>query len=196
MGAFRRVAVGALGLRAGDTVVELGCGTGLNFPLLQQAIGPRGKIIGVDMTEAMLTKARERISRQGWRNVELAHCDVAQYEFKRHVDGILSTFAMEFVAEYDDLIRRSAALNPGKHLTVADLKLPQGGLARLAPLLLTLARPYGTTMDLANRRPWESVVNYLEGATVKEFYFGCAYIASGRRDGATVSGPKRPSKSP
>src|SRR5271165_28937 len=76
MGAFRRAAVGALALCAGDTVVELGCGTGLNFPLLQRAVGPRGKIIGVDMTDAMLAKASERISKHGWTNIELVQSDI------------------------------------------------------------------------------------------------------------------------
>ena len=38
--------VQALGLRAGDTVVDVACGTGLNFPMLEKAIGPGGRIIG------------------------------------------------------------------------------------------------------------------------------------------------------
>jgi hypothetical protein len=89
---------------------------------------------------------------------------------------------MQFVPEYHDLIRRcSAVLNPGKHLVVGDLKRPDGRLARLAPFLLTLARPYGTTMDLADRRPWESIGSYLGNINIKEFYFGYAYVASGRR---------------
>jgi ubiquinone/menaquinone biosynthesis C-methylase UbiE len=44
--AYRKHAVEALGLQKGDTVVDLGCGTGLNFSLLQEQIGPQGKIIG------------------------------------------------------------------------------------------------------------------------------------------------------
>lgn len=188
MSAFRTACVGALALRPGDTVVELGCGTGLNFGLLQQAVGPNGKIAGVDMTDAMLARAEERVRRQGWRNVELIQSDATRYEFRSQVDGILSTFALEFVAEYDDLIRRcSIALNPGRHLAIGDLKLPDGALAHLAPLLLPLARPYGTTMDLANRRPWESVGAYLDDARVREFYFGYAYLAAGtRRNGSSA----------
>lgn len=182
MGTFRRTAVAALELCAGDTVVELGCGTGLNFPLLERAVGPSGKIIGVDMTDAMLAKARERISRHGWSNIELVQSDVAKYVFQRRVDGILSTFVMEFISEYDDLIRRcSAALIPGRSLVVGDLKHPGGHLARMTPFLLGLARPYGTTLDLADRRPWESFRTYLGDTKLKEFYFGCAYLAYGRR---------------
>src|SRR5215813_9089883 len=61
-------AVQALGLRTGDTVIDMACGTGLNFPLLQQAIGPGGRILGVDLTDAMLTRAQARIEANGWSN--------------------------------------------------------------------------------------------------------------------------------
>ena len=54
--AQRRRAVQALGLRAGDSVVDIACGTGLNFPLIEEAIGPDGRIVGVDLTDAMLAQ--------------------------------------------------------------------------------------------------------------------------------------------
>src|ERR1700742_3284812 len=50
--------VHALGLRPGDTVVDMACGTGLNFPLLEKAVGPGGRIVGVDLTDAMLARAQ------------------------------------------------------------------------------------------------------------------------------------------
>jgi len=59
--AYRRIAVEALSLKRGDTVVEIGCGTGLNFGLIEQQIGPKGKLIGVNLTEQMLAKAHKRI---------------------------------------------------------------------------------------------------------------------------------------
>ena len=90
--AYRRMAVKALSLHPGDTVVEIGCGTGLNFQLLRQAVGSSGKIIGVDLTDAMLAQARKRVEDEGWSNVELVQSDAAQYEFPNGVDGIISTF--------------------------------------------------------------------------------------------------------
>ena len=59
--AYREMAVQQLKLSPGKTVVEIGCGTGLNFPILKKALGPDGKIIGVDLTKDMLNRARERI---------------------------------------------------------------------------------------------------------------------------------------
>src|SRR3954470_23718469 len=65
--AQRLRAVRALGLRPGDTVVDIACGTGLNFPLIEEAIGPEGRIVGVDLTDAMLSRAEDRIAANGWR---------------------------------------------------------------------------------------------------------------------------------
>ncbi|RJQ48340.1 MAG: methyltransferase domain-containing protein [Nitrospiraceae bacterium] len=59
--AYREKAVQALDFQSGDTVVEIGCGTGLNFSLLQNYVGPEGKIIGVDLTDAMLEQAGRRV---------------------------------------------------------------------------------------------------------------------------------------
>ncbi|HEX3307506.1 MAG TPA: methyltransferase domain-containing protein, partial [Streptosporangiaceae bacterium] len=68
-------AVHALGLRPGDTVVDIACGTGLNFPLLEKVIGPGGRIVGVDLTDAMLARAQDRIKANGWSNVSLVQAD-------------------------------------------------------------------------------------------------------------------------
>src|SRR5215213_4573356 len=74
----RRRAVAALGLKPGDTVLEIGAGTGRNFPYLVEAVGPSGTIIGVDASPGMLAKARKLIERHGWSNVELLQQDATQ----------------------------------------------------------------------------------------------------------------------
>ena len=78
---YRQQAIAALHLKPGDTVIENACGTGLNFALCQKANGPQGKIIGVDVTDAMLAQAERRIKSNGWENVELAHRDARDYPF-------------------------------------------------------------------------------------------------------------------
>src|SRR5947209_14946962 len=88
--AQRLRAVQALGLRPGDSVIDVACGTGLNFPLLQKAIGPGGRIVGVDLTDAMLARAEDRVEANGWSNVSLVQADAAGFGFPAEVDGILS----------------------------------------------------------------------------------------------------------
>ena len=170
-----------LKLRPGDTVVEVGCGTGLNFPLLQRVSGPAGRIIGVALTDAMLAQARRRIEREGWRNVDLVACDAARYAFPGRLGGILSTFALMMVPEYESVIERGArALAPGRRWVVADLKIAEWPGARLcARALVPFYRPFGVTLDLAGRHPWESIARHMKNATVSPRFFGFAYVATG-----------------
>jgi demethylmenaquinone methyltransferase/2-methoxy-6-polyprenyl-1,4-benzoquinol methylase len=183
--AYRKKAVEALGLHKGDTVVEIGCGTGLNFPLLHDAVGESGKIIGVDLTDAMLAQAEKRVKENGWSNVELVHSDVTQYRFPEGVSGIISTFALTLVPEFDEVIRNGRdALEPGGRWVILDFKFPSNWLSSLTPLAIFLMRPFGVTEDLAERHLWESIGNYFEDASVTNVYGGFAYIAAGMRNGS------------
>ena len=62
---LRRETIGSLHLQPGQTVLDVACGTGRNFPLILEKIGPSGKLVGVDYTAAMLDRARERVKREG-----------------------------------------------------------------------------------------------------------------------------------
>lgn len=190
--AHRRRAVEALNLHRGDTVVEIGCGTGLNFSLLQEAVGPEGRIIGVDLTDAMLDQALRRVRKNGWTNVELVQSDAASYQFPPRVDGIISTLVLSLVPEFDRVIQNgSEALAPGKRWVILDLKVPSGRLSYLTPLLLPLVRPFGATREAVTRRPWESLNRYLEKTWLTDIYLGLAYIAVGE---AGVEAPLTPRK--
>jgi len=180
---YRRKAVNALALNRGDIVVEIGCGTGLNFSLLQQVVGPEGKIIGVDMTTHMLKKASDRVKKMGWTNVELVHEDAAEFRFPPGLGGIISTFALTLVPEFDTVIRNGCStLSPGGKWVVLDFKLPSNPFTSLfTPALIFLTKPFGVERGLSDRQPWESMKKYLANVSVTDLYFGFTYIASGKR---------------
>ncbi|MFB6071485.1 MAG: class I SAM-dependent methyltransferase [Halobacterium sp.] len=90
---LRKHAVDALDLSAGDTVVDLGCGTGANLRHLRAAVGPSGTVVGVDLTPGMLARAGERVERAGWRNVHLVRGDAAGPPVD-DVDAVLATFVV------------------------------------------------------------------------------------------------------
>lgn len=178
--AYRKRAIAALRLRPGDTVVEIGCGTGLNFGLLEDAIGTEGRLIGGDLTDAMLSQARERVAASGWRNVELVESSAAAFRFPPEVDGIVSTFALTLEPDFDRVIKDGAqALKPGRRWVILDLKLPSDWLRHLAPALIFLVRPFAVSAEVAKRHPWESLRQHLKHVIVQELYFGVTYVAVG-----------------
>ena len=188
-GDYREKAVRALQLRAGGVVVDIGCGTGQNLALLEQAVGPTGTIIGVDLTDRALKEARKLVISQGWKNVVLIESDAATFVFPTHVDAILSTFALTLVPEFDDVIRRgSESLVEGGRFALLDFRLPAGWQSHLAPLGAMLTAPVGVSKDLAARHPWESVARRLQGFKIEEYYGGFVYLAAGERKTDALAG--------
>jgi ubiquinone/menaquinone biosynthesis C-methylase UbiE len=182
---WRREAVKRLDLKHGDLVVDIGCGTGLNFPWLQEAVGPQGRIIGVDLTDAMLERARLRVAKAGWKNVELVQADATQYQFPTQVDGILSTFALTFVPDGARVIQNGCrALAPGRRWVVLDMAWPAALPVWFHPLLffLRLSR-YGITGEVIRRRPWQTVWSTMQQSLVEverqPLWMGFFYLAWG-----------------
>jgi ubiquinone/menaquinone biosynthesis C-methylase UbiE len=185
--AQRLRAVRALGLRPGDSVVDLACGTGLNFPLIEQAIGPDGRIVGVDLTDAMLARARDRIETNGWSNVSLVQADAAEFDFPAEVDAILSTYALSHVPECADVIAHgAAALSERGRWVVLDLKVPVNTPRWLAQLGTATVRHFASVDEWIMRRPWEAIRAAMREELVDvswtELFFGTAFLAAGSRD--------------
>jgi len=179
--AYRKIGVKALNLKKGDTVVEIGCGTGLNFRFLRDEVGSKGNIIGVDMTPEMLQEARKRIRRNGWQNVTLVQSDAAEYQFPEKIGGIISTFALTLVPEYDKVIQKGAAtLSPNARFVVVDFKKPDKWPMWIIKLFVILTRPFGVSLDIADRHPWESMDRYMTIVEFRELYFGALYLCVGK----------------
>jgi ubiquinone/menaquinone biosynthesis C-methylase UbiE len=172
----RRRAVAALGVKAGDTVLEIGAGTGRNFPYLVEAVGPTGTVIGVDASKGMLAEARKLIERSGWSNVQLLHQDAAQLEVDRDVDGVLFSLSYSVLPEPRPALARAwERLRPSSRVVVMDMGLTQGGphrlLAPIARLLVKFA-PGDAYSD-----PWSDLAHYGPVET-KRFLLGFFYVSA------------------
>jgi ubiquinone/menaquinone biosynthesis C-methylase UbiE len=186
-------AVQALRLRPGDSVVDIACGTGLNFPLIEEVIGPDGRIVGVDLTDAMLAQAQHRIETKGWSNISLVQADAADFDFPTEVDAILSTYALTQVPECAEVIAHgAAALCGGGRWVVLDLKVPANAPRWLARLGTAVVRPFASIDEWIMRRPWEAIraamQEELTDLSWTELFFGTAFLAAGSRRPTTVGG--------
>jgi demethylmenaquinone methyltransferase/2-methoxy-6-polyprenyl-1,4-benzoquinol methylase len=172
----RRRAVAALGLKPGDTVLEIGAGTGRNFPYLVDAVGPSGTVIGVDASKGMLAEARRLIERRGWSNVQLLRQDATQLQLDRDVNGALFSLSYSALPEPRPALARAwERLRPNARVVVMDMGLTQSRWHRLlAPIsrLLVKLGPGDAYSD-----PWSDLATY---GTVKteRFLAGFYYVSS------------------
>lgn len=180
---YRKMIVGFLELSKGDIVVEIGCGTGLNFSLVLDAIGPKGKLIGVDITDQMLEQAKKRIQKNGWKNVELVQKDISEYDFPNELDGVFSTGALQYTPQYDQVIKKCYnALKIGKKIAIFDLKMSQGISRIFAPVLLFFINPFRADREYIRRCAWKSIEKYFEKTMFQERYGGFLYFSVGEKD--------------
>jgi demethylmenaquinone methyltransferase/2-methoxy-6-polyprenyl-1,4-benzoquinol methylase len=188
--AQRLRAVRALGLRAGDSVIDIACGTGLNFPLLEEVVGPEGRIVGVDLTDAMLARAQDRIEANSWSNISLVQADAVGFDFPAGVDAILSTYALSQVPESAEVIAHgAAALSAGGRWVVLDLKVPGITPGWVEHLGTAMVRPFAAIDEWIMRRPWEAIraamQDELADVSWTELFFGTAFLAAGSRGPGT-----------
>ena len=110
-----------LGLTGGERVLEIGCGTGALTVPVAEAIGERGSLVAVDISEPMLEAARQRVAERGLRNVTLSHGDAQVFEFEpAGFDLATSRMGVMFFADPAAAFRNiGGALKPGRRLVFA-----------------------------------------------------------------------------
>jgi len=128
---WRARTVESLDLDPGDTVVEMGCGTGANVPHLRGAVGPEGRVVGVDLTQGMLRRASERVDREGWSNVELVQADATRPPVAGPVDAVLATFVVGMFADPRPAVDRWVGmLAPGGRIALLNAGRSDRAVAR------------------------------------------------------------------
>lgn len=175
---LRQRTVERLQLQPGDTVLDLACGTGLNFPYIEEQITSQGTLVAFDYSAAMLTAARQRAQRNGWRNVEFLQGDAATLTLPYQVDGVLSTLGVSAIPHHREALERSVnALKTGGRIALLDAQLPTGIWRVFNPLLAAL---YG---QLASWDPKKNIPVDLEAIvgqiTMEEYNGGTMYIVLG-----------------
>lgn len=173
---WRRDLIDALDLAPGDTVVDLCCGTGANLAMLAKAVGPRGLVIGVDLSEGMLDEALKKTSAQEISNVELIRADVEAFEVPRCASAVLSTFGLEMVPQYDNVVRRCADSLPGeRRFGLLGVKYPERWPDFLVRVLEGLVKPSGATREYRTFQPWTSAARHMRQLSYQEYLAGAAY---------------------
>jgi ubiquinone/menaquinone biosynthesis C-methylase UbiE len=187
---FRRrgTALKALHPQRGDTVLDLACGTGLNFRHIIEWIGPEGRIVGVDFTRAMLKQARRKLASHRWDGVTLVEGDASRLPLaSESCDAALCAYAMVIIPDYRRAIAEAVrVLKPGGRLVLLEPKLGSALWAKLVTPLVALA---GVGVVHLERRTWEELPGLLEDVSRRDYLGGLVYIASGTKSKERGDGP-------
>ena len=170
--AGRVAGIQMMNLRPGDVVLDLGCGTGLNFPLLVAAVGPSGRVIGLDRSVAMLAVAHKRVAANGWKNVTIVHADATDFDSTDiaadTVDAVIATYSLSVIRHWRSAWANAVAvLKPGARALIVDMQLPTGYARIMRPLARAVCAFGGSDI---RAHPWtvleDGVIN-TDSVTVK-----------------------------
>ena len=181
---LRREAVARLELRRGYSVLDLGCGTGLSFPFLVDAVGPDGRVVGADLSPDQLARARERAAVAGWENVSLVEANAEELSLDGQFDGIISTYTHDIMTSPLAVERAVAHLKPRGRFVALGFVRPTGWRA---PLNLAFVIFYKVLRVPVNwdaetsHRPWTNLERALGRVSVKERLLGTWYRAAGTK---------------
>lgn len=173
---LRRRAVARLALRPGQTVLDLGCGTGLSLPLLRAGVGASGRVIGVEQSPDMVARARQRVHAAGWRNVQLHEAPVESAPALPRADAVLLHFTHDVLQQPDAVARIGAALKPGARVVACGLKWAP---RRRWPLngLVAIAARHSVTAWSGLDAPWALLARRLGPCELEPALGGAAYLA-------------------
>lgn len=117
------VPTGGAGIKEGDTVLDLGSGAGNDAFVARRLVGDRGKVIGIDMTEAMIEKARANNANVGYANVEFRLGEIENLPVESAcVDVVLSNCVLNLVPDKRKAFAEiSRVLKPGGHFSISDI---------------------------------------------------------------------------
>jgi demethylmenaquinone methyltransferase/2-methoxy-6-polyprenyl-1,4-benzoquinol methylase len=178
---LRLDAMARLGLQPGQTVLDLGCGTGLSLAPLASAVGPRGRVIGVEQCPAMLAVARGRLAHSPGAAVDLLLAPVEEAAFDEDLlaDAALFHFTHDILQRPEAIARTLRHLKPGARVVACGLQWAPPW-SWVSNLWVFSAALYSTSTLAHLDQPWRLLASALPDWQVRSQWAGAVYLGWGR----------------
>jgi ubiquinone/menaquinone biosynthesis C-methylase UbiE len=175
---YRRRTVELLDLQHGEAVVDVACGTGLNFEPIIQRIGPEGRLFGIDLSPDMLARARERAVVGGWDNVDLINAPMERAVVPEAADAALLALTHDVMRSPAALRKVIDCLRPNGRIAVLGVKWAPRWAFPINLVVRMISKRFVTTLE-GYDRPWNLLQKLMPNLQVKPVLLGAAYLASG-----------------
>jgi arsenite methyltransferase len=177
---LRERTIALLQLRPGQTVLDVGAGTGLSYALLRQGVGEQGLVMAFEQSPDMFEQARVRVAREGWQNIWQACTSAETVKLPALADAVLFNYVHDVSrtpAAVDNIMRQ---VKPGAPIAVAGMKFFPWWTGPLNLLPWLKNRPYNAhAADLWH--PWNHIERWCERFARVSTQSGMGYIACGLR---------------
>ena len=185
-GGERRIRERALkhaGLREGERVLDVGCGTGNAAFLIACRVGLNGEVVGIDLSEKMLEKGRRKLAKTGARNVTFFRANAEDLPFPDKSFDKVTFFAvlheMNHEGRLNTLKKVCRVLKPGGRVLISDLGVPERVMGKLLMKAVLLVE--GETAKEMVRRGLDAEVREAAGESLrvverKSVFFGLGEI--------------------
>lgn len=191
---LRIALVDALDPARGDTVVDVGCGTGATLPYLRDRVGSGGTVVGVDFAPGAVSRARTRIERAGWTNVAVCRGDGTRLPI-RNADAVAASFLVGMLPDPAGTVGDWLATLDPERVALLDLarsyRLPGRVANPLFRLGVRASAPPGTAahhgespaqvLDQRVAAAHRTVLEACAGTSHETRLGGFAYLSAGRR---------------
>ena len=175
----RARAIEALQLQPGDVVLDAGCGTGFCFEMIENAIGPRGKLIGIEPSPAMLARASGRVDDAGWKNVALLNSSGEAAQLPSAPNAILFSYTHDLIRSRIGLANLFEQSQPGARIAAAGTQLFPRWFCPGTWYLYYSHRGYITNFE-GFETPWSLLAERLDDFAVRTAPWSQHYVATGR----------------
>ena len=180
---LRRRTIALLQLQAGQTVLDVGSGTGLSYALLLAGVGTTGQVLAFEQSPDMFALAQQRVQREGWSQVWHTNQAAETVQLPALADAVLFNYTHDICRSPEAVANILRQVKPGGRVAMAGIKFFPWWTGPLNLLPWLKNRPYNAkAADLW--RPWSRVAARCSDFSLSATQWGMGYIASG-----TLQGP-------
>ncbi len=175
---LRRRTIAMLNLQNGQSVLDVGAGTGLSYELLVQGVGVTGKVLAFEQSPDMFAQAKARVQLRNWGNMWHTCATAEKVQLPQMADAVLFNYVHDISRTPQAIANIMRQVRPGARVAMAGMKFFPWWTGPLNVFAWLKNRPYNA--HAGNMwTPWDIVQTYCSAFHIESTQMGMGYLAHG-----------------